>query len=138
MTRQVLTKSQKAAKRVGADKRYNDSYLGKLRNMKYYNKHREACLKRKQDWKKEFPEEAEMSSRLSSWRCSGIKFKDKEEEKQYYAEYIKETNCYCCDKEFTTSRDKHFDHCHTCGLPRAILCMRCNVTNMVECIDCEG
>ena len=34
--------------------------------------------------------------------------------------------CAICGREMCTGRDRHADHCHRTGKPRAVLCKRCN------------
>ena len=65
-----------------------------------------------------------------------IKFVDRNEAKFYYNSYINTHRCTWCDKEFKNSSDRCMDHCHTCGLPRAIICRSCNTKDLVPCVSC--
>jgi len=74
---------------------------------------------------------------ISVWKnkCK-ILFKDKQEEEFYYNTYINTHRCTWCDVDFKNSKDRHLDHCHTCGLPRAIICTSCNIKDLVPCVNC--
>ena len=65
-----------------------------------------------------------------------IKFADRNEAEFYYNSYINTHRCTWCDKMFKDSRDRCMDHCHTCGLPRAIICQVCNIRDVVPCVNC--
>jgi len=74
---------------------------------------------------------------ISGWKTKHkILFKDKEEAEFYYETYINTHNCSWCDIKFINSKDRCFDHCHTCGVPRAIICRSCNVKDLVPCSMC--
>tara|TARA_R110000823_G_scaffold247298_1_gene371109 strand:- start:62 stop:484 length:423 start_codon:yes stop_codon:yes gene_type:complete len=74
---------------------------------------------------------------LDNWiNAYKIKFDDKNEAEFYYKNYINATNCSWCDKKFKNNLDRHLDHCHTCGVPRAIICFYCNKRDLVPCVNC--
>tara|TARA_R110002096_G_scaffold407028_1_gene605447 strand:+ start:42 stop:518 length:477 start_codon:yes stop_codon:yes gene_type:complete len=74
---------------------------------------------------------------ISAWvKKLKIKFDDKKEAEFYYETYINATNCSWCDKKFKSNNDRHLDHCHTCNLPRAIICCYCNTRDLVPCVNC--
>ena len=73
---------------------------------------------------------------ITRWKEQGIIF-DKEEADFYYENYIKSTNCNWCNKEYKNSKDRHLDHHHLCGRPRAIICHSCNRKDLVPCVVCK-
>ena len=65
-----------------------------------------------------------------NWKRLGIKF-DEEEFEFLYGVYINIFECQLnihssCSGTFKNSRDRHLDHDHCTGFPRAICCRNCN------------
>jgi len=82
-------------------------------------------------------EKGKKNSIIDNWKnCSKIKFDDRSEAEYYYNSYINTHRCNWCDKMFKDSKDRNLDHCHTCGLPRAIICRDCNLKDLVPCVSC--
>tara|TARA_R110002012_G_scaffold13176_1_gene57084 strand:+ start:152 stop:697 length:546 start_codon:yes stop_codon:yes gene_type:complete len=78
-----------------------------------------------------------MKQKINKWITNyKIKFDDKNEAEFYYKNYINATNCSWCDKKFKNNLDRCMDHCHTCGVPRAIICRGCNNRDEVPCVNC--
>tara|TARA_R110000787_G_scaffold135927_1_gene248312 strand:- start:243 stop:701 length:459 start_codon:yes stop_codon:yes gene_type:complete len=64
------------------------------------------------------------------WKRRGVKFTEEEFE-FLYASYINTTECQLnihinCSKTFKNTKDRHLDHDHKTGKPRAICCCKCN------------
>tara|TARA_R110000772_G_scaffold206190_1_gene316826 strand:- start:55 stop:489 length:435 start_codon:yes stop_codon:yes gene_type:complete len=77
------------------------------------------------------------TEKISEWTTKfKIKFADRNEAEFYYETYINTHRCTWCDKMFKDSKDRCMDHCHTCGLPRAIICKSCNNKDLVPCVNC--
>jgi hypothetical protein len=45
---------------------------------------------------------------------------------EIYNKYIYATHCELCNKEFTKTKNRHMEHCHTTGQFRNIVCTSCN------------
>tara|TARA_B110000285_G_scaffold166481_1_gene186005 strand:- start:167 stop:547 length:381 start_codon:yes stop_codon:yes gene_type:complete len=66
------------------------------------------------------------SNTINTWKQSGVIYHYFDD---LYEVYIKTMNCWHCNKEFTSTRDRHLDHNHETGAFRAILCHKCNVND---------
>lgn len=95
---------------------------------KYYYENRDAICKRIQRHFKKYPEVRRKSVRINNWKNQGIIDGDFD---SLYKAYIKETHCWICDREFTSSRIRHLDHDHKTGEPRYICCIKCNTKLLV-------
>ena len=60
---------------------------------------------------------------LHAWKRIGVIYHDFDD---LYDVYIKTMNCWHCNKEFVSTRDRCLDHDHTTGSFRAIICHKCN------------
>ena len=60
---------------------------------------------------------------LHAWKRIGVIYHDFDD---LYDVYIKTMNCWHCNKEFVSTRDRCLDHDHTTGSFRAIVCNKCN------------
>ena len=60
---------------------------------------------------------------INNWKFSGVIYHDFDE---LYEVYIKTMNCWHCNKEFVSTRDRCLDHNHETGAFRAIVCQKCN------------
>tara|TARA_R110000823_G_scaffold469_1_gene2029 strand:+ start:353 stop:892 length:540 start_codon:yes stop_codon:yes gene_type:complete len=118
-------------------KQYNKQYRleNKEKLKKHYKEYSEAnkeILKQKRN-----TEIGKMKQKINKWITNyKIKFDDKNEAEFYYKNYINATNCSWCDKKFKNNLDRCMDHCHTCGVPRAIICRGCNNRDEVPCVNC--
>ena len=90
------------------NKRYRNSEQGKETDKLYRLKH-------KAYYKKLY--------KINNWKQLGIVDGDL---KAVYDTYIKEKNCWICDKEFLSNRHRHLDHDHFTGEIRYICCPKCN------------
>ena len=63
------------------------------------------------------------SHAISTWKTRGV---IGDLSKIYDERYLPCTHCEVCNKEYTSTRDRHLDHCHLTGLFRQILCHNCN------------
>jgi len=63
------------------------------------------------------------SNTLNNWKHCGV---IGDLSKIYDERYIPSTNCEICNKEYSSTRDRHLDHCHETGLFRQVLCQNCN------------
>lgn len=66
----------------------------------------------------------------ANWKRWGIKFTEEEFE-FLYGVYINTNECQLnihasCSITFKNSKDRHLDHDHKTGKPRAICCCKCN------------
>ena len=60
---------------------------------------------------------------IYSWKRIGVIYHNFDE---LYEVYIKTMNCWHCNKEFVSTRDRCLDHNHETGAFRAIVCQKCN------------
>ena len=117
-------------------KKYRDANKERIKEY-----HKEWTLTNKEklkEYKKEY-DQTEVGKKvgtISTWKKRKIFFKDKEESEFYYETYINTHNCSWCDIKFINSKDRCLDHCHLCGLPRAIICRQCNLKDLVPCFMC--
>tara|TARA_R110001592_G_scaffold59882_1_gene181921 strand:- start:272 stop:811 length:540 start_codon:yes stop_codon:yes gene_type:complete len=112
----------------------------------YYIENIEKIKEQQKEWKetnkeilkqKRNTEIGKMKQKINKWINNyKIKFDDKKEAEFYYKNYINATNCSWCDKKFKNNLDRCMDHCHTCGVPRAIICRGCNNRDLVPCVNC--
>ena len=115
----------------------------------YYLKNKEKIDKNNKEWKlknkdkhKEYDkayrktETGKKNKIIIRWKEQGIIFDNQEEADFYYENYIKSTKCNWCDKEYEKSINRHLDHHHLCGRPRAIICRSCNLKDIVPCVLC--
>lgn len=108
-------------------------------NLKWNSKHRLENRIRASVWREKNPDyynkyfstETGLKNKTKSrWKNDyKMKFTEEEFEDLYYA-WQSTDNCNNCLKKFKNPRNKHMDHDHTTGLPRAILCMSCNITGV--------
>ena len=125
-----------------------DKYKEKLKE--YYKNNIESIKERKKEYsetnkekikekQKEYikTETGKKNSIINNWiHTHKIKFADRNEAEFYYNSYINTHRCTWCDKMFKDSKERCMDHCHTCGLPRAIICRSCNNKDLVPCVNC--
>ena len=118
-------------------KEYNKQYKASNKDkIKEYNKKNEDKLKEYTiEYRK--TETGKKNCIINNWiNALKIKFDDKNEAEYYYNTYINTHRCNWCDKDFKDNSDRCMDHCHTCGLPRSIICRSCNVKDLVPCVNC--
>ena len=142
---------RKERKRIRDKIRYKDNREKMLNQSKeWYDANKEKIKQQKKqyhidnkDYIKEYQQEYRQTETgkkkitISVWKNdSKIKFKDKQEAEFYYNTYINTHRCTWCDIDFKDSKDRCLDHCHTCGLPRAIICRNCNFKDEVPCVNC--
>jgi hypothetical protein len=60
---------------------------------------------------------------IYDWKFRGVIYHNFDE---LYEVYIKTMNCWHCNKEFVSTRDRQLDHNHETGAFRAIVCNKCN------------
>jgi len=116
---------------------YRDT--NKDKRNKYYKEYRLANKEKVKESKKQYEQSVggKKTITINNWKTKHkILFKDKEEAEFYYETYINTHNCSWCDVEFINSKDRCLDHCHTCGVPRAIICRQCNFKDLVPCSMC--
>jgi len=107
------------------------------RNKKYREANKEKRNEKGYDKKYRETEKGKKRGIISSWiKMCKIKFDDRTQAEFYYNSYINTHRCTWCDKDFKDSKDRCMDHCHTCGLPRAIICRSCNNKDIVPCVNC--
>ena len=107
----------------------------KEKDKEYYLENKEKIREYRNEYKK--TENGKKKRIINKWiNRSKIKFADRNEAEFYYNSYINTHRCTWCDKMFKDSRDRCMDHCHTCGLPRAIICQVCNIRDVVPCVNC--
>ena len=68
-----------------------------------------------------------------TWKKSGIKFYNKEDEDYIYDYYINTTHCENCNKVFLNTRDRQLDHCHLLNEIRGVICNKCNHRTIEKC-----
>ena len=71
-------------------------------------------------------EKRHKSDTKSQWKKRGLICTDEEFE-TIYERYIYCSNCELCEKQFSTSRNRHMEHCHETGEFRNICCTQCNL-----------
>ena len=60
---------------------------------------------------------------IYNWKRKGVIYPDYDE---LYKTYINTLECQHCLKVFTTTKERHLDHCHKTGQFRKIVCHNCN------------
>ena len=130
------------------DKKYNQVNKDKTKQKKkeYYIQNKDKikeCRKATKEEKREYDkkygksENGKKNRIISQWiNILKIKFDDRTQAEFYYNSYINTHRCNWCDEMFKDSSDRCMDHCHTCGLPRAIICRSCNNKDIVPCVNC--
>ena len=107
----------------------------KERCKEYYIENKEKIKEHKKKYNK--TEIGKKTKTISKWiNIFKIKFDDRTQAEYYYNSYINTHSCNWCNKDFKDSLDRCMDHCHTCGLPRAIICRSCNNKDIVPCVNC--
>ena len=120
-------------------KEYEKEYreANKDKEHERHKKYREANKDKEHERHKKYRETNKKNIIINSWlNISKIKFADRNEAEFYYETYINTHRCTWCDKMFENSKERCMDHCHTCGLPRAIICRSCNNKDLVPCVNC--
>jgi len=115
------------------NKKYREANKEKIKeyNIKIKDKKKENNIKYNKT------ETGKKNITISSWITkSKIKFDDRTQAEYYYNSYINTHRCNWCDEMFKDCRDRCMDHCHTCSLPRAIICRECNIKDLVPCVNC--
>ncbi len=110
-----------------------------IENKDKRKQYREANKEKTKEYHKEYSktDKRKQTRVISCWiKGHKIKFVDRNEAEFYYERYINTHRCTWCDKMFEDSRERQLDHCHTCGLPRAIICRECNFNDVVPCVSC--
>ena len=123
-----LKKQQKEYREANKDK-----------EIERHKKYRESNEEKIKEYAKEYgkTETGKKNIIINSWlNISKIKFADRNEAEFYYETYINTHRCTWCDKMFENSKERCMDHCHNCGLPRAIICRSCNNKDLVPCVNC--
>ena len=122
-------------------KEYREAHKDKIKeySKKYRLENKEKAKEYHKEYSKKYnkTETGKKNITISAWiQTFKIKFVDRNEAEFYYNSYINTHRCTWCDKMFKDSSDRHLDHCHTCGLPRAIICRSCNTKDLVPCVSC--
>ena len=120
-------------------KEYEKEYreANKDKEHERHKKYREANKDKEHERHKKYRETNKKNIIINSWlNISKIKFADRNEAEFYYETYINTHRCTWCDKMFENSKERCMDHCHNCGLPRAIICRSCNNKDLVPCVNC--
>ncbi len=87
-------------------------------NRRYREKHKDKIKKYRQTSPVYFK-----SHTIHNWKRIGVKYDDFD---KLFDEYLKETHCWICDREFLKRNDKNLDHNHATGEPRYVCCRSCN------------
>lgn len=154
----VMTKEQKAeskkkyreankAKIAAYKKKWCEANKEKIKavDKKYYQANKEkrnAANKKYQEANKEQKSmydkiysktsKSKKSHMIANWKYRGIITDDFD---SIYELYIEQNHCWNCEKEFTSSKDRHLDHNHLindCDNIRGILCCSCNVKDVFK------
>ena len=124
-------------KQKRADKKYYEKNIESIKEKKKekYKYTRDKVIEKQTEYQK--TENGKKNRIIHNWiNKYKIKFADRNEAEFYYNSYINTHRCTWCDKMFKDSKDRCMDHCHTCGLPRAIICKSCNNKDLVPCVNC--
>ena len=80
--------------------------------------------KGKRQWFSSYCKECISVRSLDSYlkRSYGVSFKEKDRMIQE-----QDNKCGLCNKDFSSKKDTHLDHCHSSGKVRMVLCGSCNV-----------
>ena len=62
----------------------------------------------------------------TDWKTKNIVFKDNDDFLYWFNRYYDSKSCELCELPFKSTKERHIDHNHTTGLPRNIICCRCN------------
>jgi len=62
---------------------------------------------------------------ICQWKRNGLIETDEMIE-EIYQKYIRASHCELCGNPFTSSRNRHMEHCHETGKFRNIVCTKCN------------
>ena len=108
-------------------------YKDKQKRMEYHKNYREKNREKKRAYQKEYSKtfQGKKTNRISMWKRRGIIC----DYDAVYDVYVKETNCWWCNKEFVSSADRNLDHDHdiTDGENiRGILCNYCNYLDVYK------
>jgi len=94
-------------------------------NRNYRQKNRSRLLEDKKQWYQKNKNNPGYKERNYA---SGIRFKYSISVEEVNRMLEKQSNrCAICEREFTTRKTTHIDHCHLTGKVRGILCEGCNV-----------
>ena len=119
----VQTKEEKAAKRKA---RYHKNIeKSRAQDRAQYEKNKEKNKEKKRAQNKAYNKTPKgiKSHAINKWKSRGV---TGDLSKIYDERYLHCTHCEVCNKEFSSTRDRHLDHCHETGLFRQVLCQNCN------------
>ncbi len=118
------------------NKEYHKIYRenNKQKIKEYYKKYNEENRQKILDKTKKYYKtpNGKKLNRKSTWKRRGIVFDNFE---YWYDAYVRETDCWFCEKEFKNSKDRHLDHDHRITdrqNVRAILCRSCNTKDVLK------
>tara|TARA_R110002096_G_scaffold328764_1_gene522768 strand:- start:5 stop:604 length:600 start_codon:yes stop_codon:yes gene_type:complete len=112
----------------------NTGFSSYSQQYKYEKEHQKKMLEQRLEKEEKIKYRKHKRVTIKRWTNAGMKFNNDEEE--YYDMIINKNNCICCSKIFSTRKDRNLDHCHYCGIPRGIICFKCNINDRLECLFC--